>query len=749
MVKKIGKLFMYQLLVLSFVCQIFAQQELIFKALSRDGDSLENIAVGNRFILEVRLRNFNREGDVVIENLDKNIKLLSKNPNRSQITKIVNNNRTDETIYQYAAIAEKVGSFKIGPAVCNNVQSNTIRINVVDFIEPADFQSVGVNLILDLQIKDDIFVGQTVPFMLSVDDSINPTNLTFPDSPDYKFSNIKRVEVKSELFTNKICWIGKITFLNSKNISILPIELDYEVPTPEQNFFSVFWGRDFNKKREKIYSNSLDIFIHQLPKTSDVEFQNCPVGEFKNFKINLSNDIITTDKAASLIISIKSKDANLNLVNYSLKNMPTELKIYESNVSVQEDLDFCVKKFEYIVQPTSDGEFTIPAQYFAYFDIVDKKYKKLKVDALKLQVNISEINNIIPQEVLEERENIKYDFKDIILWQNYKIDWWIVIFLILLAAFIIFYQELCATVFQISILISLFVNKYFINFYTKIRLIRASKKLDSMAMILAIENYLAVKLNMSTNFVFDLAEKKMFSLGVSKEKILLFNNFITKLADNNFGFNPVINKAKFKHLYSESIDWIKYLNKIFKVFLIACTYIFSLSAVGEVEDIVHLRKMQIGNTYSNFEKIEVAINAIKESAGVKPINLYSETCSLLYKIFGVVPLLIWQVLLILYWWIFCLFAIIKRHLSNKYKIGLLIIGLILFIPAAFLNKLNNYAVVKNEKALIYFGPGLDYPFVSRVGYLQDVSILKVKDKWSQVGFNGNVGWIESSSIERI
>lgn len=292
-------------------------------------------------------------------------------------------------------------------------------------------------------------------------------------SPEIK--DAKKIEAKSGTTgTQKIDgqmydYVQWSFSLVPKKIGVLTIpafRIVYKAPVePEDDFFGSFMSAmGHNYEVRDLYSNSVQIDVESLPKYNGIVDS---VGNFIAFESFA--DRIVAKKGDGIVYTIELEgQADLDAIEIrELKNIPKELKYYNSkryilDNSAKEGMK--KKRFEFIVQGLSEGEYKLPEQQFTFFDTKTRDYKVLKSKPINIKIldiqekisgsfdNKKDFNGSESNiENIKEKNNIKKDKKvltDIMdikqtgnrqICKDRYISFWLFILIILFPIFLILF----------------------------------------------------------------------------------------------------------------------------------------------------------------------------------------------------------------------------------------------------------------------------------------------------------------------
>ncbi|MGB8367014.1 MAG: BatD family protein [Candidatus Babeliales bacterium] len=413
--KIVGKLFLF-ILFLPFFVSLHAQ--ITLRAIDNAGNDLQQVGVGEPFVLEVEVMDGNNSTQVpTIIGLDR---FFAKRTGLYMCT--INGQSTVK--YSYQVRIDRVGSYEIGPAVITDhkkKQSSNI-INVVVGKQSIKQKTTtqkkgrgGAKQFLRLLVeKDNVVVGQKIPSSLRFYFNNNALELKQVGKPELSTGEVKNIqgavkgtEIIDGAIYNYVEWRWDFYPSQSGKIIIPAYSIDFDVQpkrTHALDNFSILFGPRAERKR--VYSNSVDIQVDPLPP-HDGSIQ--AVGHFKKMEAHVKPAVVKEGEAMVLTIDLEG-DGNLEMIEIpELTKLPNQLKYYKSNSILIEPTtktNLPKKRFEFIVQGINCGEWEIPSQLFTYFDVQERSYKTLKTVPLTVTIIPSTANSLSSaQSKLEKKES--------------------------------------------------------------------------------------------------------------------------------------------------------------------------------------------------------------------------------------------------------------------------------------------------------------------------------------------------------
>lgn len=352
-------------------------------------------------------------------------------PSTSQSISMTNiNGQTSQEItygFTYILRSKQEGTFELRPAsieVGGKIfESNSLKIQVVKAqskpVQPQagtgggtgiDEQTQGSpqnvelgaeNLFVRIEMsKQNVYKGEQIvaTVKLYVNPNIPVAGFDEVNLPTYEGFYTQDVEIPQqvnftrEVYDNKIYQVGvlKKTILfpqQTGQITVKPITMGLLVQqqVKQRSFFDDFFN-SFRTVKASISSKPVTVNVKDIPK-APADF----MGGVGNFSINseISSQDVTTNDAVTLKVTI-SGSGNIRLVNSPKLQLPSDFEIYDpkttDNVSVGNTGVSGTKTIEYLFQPRFEGEYTVPAISFSYFNPASGTYETKSTTEYTLRV---------------------------------------------------------------------------------------------------------------------------------------------------------------------------------------------------------------------------------------------------------------------------------------------------------------------------------------------------------------------------
>lgn len=344
-------------------------------------------------------------------NLTDNFDVLM-GPSTGQSTRMqtINGRTTTEVTFSYTYIlrAKEVGTFEIRPAsieVDGDVyESNSLKIQVVkaqqnqqqptapqggDSDSPQSVDLGGDNLFVRVEMnKRNVYRGEqiiaTVKLYVSPEIPISGFDeVNLPTFEGFYTQNIEipqQINFTREVYNDRIYQVGvlkKTVLFPQQNgkITVEPFSMSLLVQqrVRPRSFFDDFFS-GVRTVRATVTSDPVSVNVRDLPPEPKNFYGG--VGNF-NISSELSGEDVTTNDAVTLKVTI-SGSGNIPLIRTPELALPADFEVYDpqatNNVQTSNSGVSGTKTIEYLFQPRFEGDYTIPAISFAYFNPSSGRY---------------------------------------------------------------------------------------------------------------------------------------------------------------------------------------------------------------------------------------------------------------------------------------------------------------------------------------------------------------------------------------
>lgn len=338
----------------------------------------------------------------------------------------INGKTTSErsVTYTYIMIAKKQGTFTIPPASIkvdgSNYQSNTLEIKVLPPDESSSQGSAQGGNKGDERTSSaatatvsaqDAFIraivsknnpyeqeGFTVTFRLYT--TLNVVNFGKIQFPEFEGFMVEEVDLPANQQMQMERYNERNYYTADLRKSLLFPQRSGQITIPQGSLemvFSVSSGRRVSTffgtqevmvdVKKELITNPLTINVKPLPDNKPASFANA-VGNF-TLKSNINATEVKANEAITLTLEI-SGTGNHKLIRNPVIEFPNNFETYDPTVlnslNVTNNGLSGVRKIEYMAIPRYEGDYTIPAVEFSYFDPNKSKFETLTVPEKHLKI---------------------------------------------------------------------------------------------------------------------------------------------------------------------------------------------------------------------------------------------------------------------------------------------------------------------------------------------------------------------------
>ena len=339
----------------------------------------------------------------------------------------VNGKTTSESsvTYTYILMPKKTGAFTISPASIkvdgSNYESNSLQIKVLPPDESSTQGAAGGAGRDDDRPSgstgnatvsaDDAFIraivsknnpyeqeGFTVTFRLYT--TLNVVNFGKIQFPEFEGFMVEEVTLPSnqqlqlERYNGRNYYTADLrkTLLfpqRSGQISIPRGSLEMVFSVPSGRKVSTFFGTQevMADVKKELVTNPLSINVKPLPANKPASYANA-VGTF-TVKSGINARDVKANEAVTVTLEIAGT-GNMKLIRNPQIEFPNNFEVYDPTVTPSLNVTTNglagIRKIEYMAIPRYEGDYTIPAVEFSYFDPDKNKYETVTIPEYKLQV---------------------------------------------------------------------------------------------------------------------------------------------------------------------------------------------------------------------------------------------------------------------------------------------------------------------------------------------------------------------------
>ncbi len=437
------------------------------------------VSLGDQFRLSFMM---NAEGrDMKLPNLDAFDLLMGPSVSQSEEDIDINGkmSRSIQISYTYILRAKRVGKYSIRPATINingrTCQSNGIQIQVIkgstaghsqqqaygDQPQKTGFGKVGKSdLFLRLNIdKNNVYKGQHLVAILKVYTRVGLVgfdDVHFPPFTGFWSQEVQlpqQISLSREVVNGQAYNVGtlKKTVLFPQQTGHLVIKpFDLECIVQQHSAPRGLFGNIFDNVRNvkvRVASNSATINVRPLPN-SPANFS----GAIGSFQVNASIDkkVIPANEGATMHVSV-SGNGNLKLIQPPKINFPSGIESYDpkTNMNIRSTVSGVDGNisFDYLFVPRSEGQYTIPASLFSYFNPASGRYETRVIGPFTIKVtkgngnSATLVGNYSQQDLKLLGQDIRYIKLGSRLYPKgysvYSTTWFYLLFLLALVGFLV------------------------------------------------------------------------------------------------------------------------------------------------------------------------------------------------------------------------------------------------------------------------------------------------------------------------
>ena len=419
MYKKLSILFLF----IGIACNVFAD-EVVFKA-----QAPSQVIVGRPFQLTYSVNQ--RSRDLRAPEFTDFDYLAGPYTSTSSSTSFVNGHRTSSftQTYTYTLMAQKAGSFTIGPATVKvdgeNYQSNGVRIQVLPEDEQPQQQSSQPSAVSSQSQQssqssqgsnvsaENIFVRTIASktrvheqealmityklYFANVDVAQLTNNTKLPEFTGFLKQDLEQGEIQTQLehyngrnYQTAVLYRTILYPQHSGDITIDPAKFEAVIRVQTQqrvrSIFDDFFG-SYTNVTKMLTAPGATIHVSALPSGKPAGFSG-GVGKF-TMKPSISQTELQANEAVTIKIDITGA-GNMKLIKTPNVDWPEGFEPYDPKVTNNFNTTTAgvsgTKSIEYLAIPRNAGEYTIPPVTFSYFDIEDKAYRTLSSPEYTIRV---------------------------------------------------------------------------------------------------------------------------------------------------------------------------------------------------------------------------------------------------------------------------------------------------------------------------------------------------------------------------
>ncbi len=380
------------------LCLLFPSLQ-AFSISLRTHNNSTSLPAEQPFNLVVEVKEGDRNtGDVVLDGLNQ-LQLIGRQ--RSNSVTMINGNFSSTIVYYFTVVANNPGVITVGPAKVRHegkeIASNTLRIAITQTPIPqsqgqprakGSETRAGMSTKLTTN-KNEVVLGESIEALFTFCSSqpVMEASLAKFEAPGFTIKEVKHQQQRQEIINGVMHNIFEKKYIliphKEGSFTLGPIVLEAVVPVRHQrrsggifddDFFSSLFGGQ--AERVQLKTDPLAIQVKPIPTKQAID----GIGIFTSYKATISDDQAHPHEPLTFSLDLEGK-GDLDHITIPKLKVPRNMKYYESkNETTENEHDAFAsgrKHFEFVLQATTPGVFTIPAQEFVYFDTTAQQVKTL------------------------------------------------------------------------------------------------------------------------------------------------------------------------------------------------------------------------------------------------------------------------------------------------------------------------------------------------------------------------------------
>jgi hypothetical protein len=377
-------------------------------------------------------------------------KLIGPQTSYSSSTQIINGKMSHSTSYSYVYYLQSIneGKYVIAPAQFTikgkTYSSDTLYIEVIGSSSQKqnvassgnaaagnqNVESGGNDIFVNLTLsRKEVYLGEPIAASAKLYTRVNLSGISEIKNPP--FNNFLKSDIttppltslKQENLNGTIYGTGVVEqFLLypqvTGQIDVEPVQISVLVQQKAGQadpFFGDFFTT-YQTIPKVVASRPLKVTVKPLPGTKPDDFSGV-VGQL-DIKASLNKDAVNVNDPVNLTISV-SGTGNLRVASSPVLKLSPDIEVYDPKIT--DDLKNSMngtsgkKTFEYLIIPRHEGDYTIPAITYSYFNPSNGRYERLNTQPFHIHAKkgSDQGNTGITVYGGVSKEDVKYLGKDI------------------------------------------------------------------------------------------------------------------------------------------------------------------------------------------------------------------------------------------------------------------------------------------------------------------------------------------------
>jgi hypothetical protein len=378
------------------------------------------------------------------------IKLIGPQTSYSSSTQIINGKMSHQTSYSYVYYLQSVnaGKFVIAPAeftIANKTYaSDSLHIEVIGSGSPqhnapaggtagagtSDVQPAGNDLFVNLSLnRKDVYIGEYIAASVKLYTRVNLSGINEIKYPPFNnflksdittppLTSLKQENVRGTIYGTGVVQQFLLYPQVTGEIEIDPVQISVLVQQKAGRadpFFGDFFTT-YQTLPRAVASQPVKVNVKPLPGIKPADYSGV-VGQL-NIKSTLSRDTVNVNDPVNLNITIAGT-GNLKVAASPILKLSPDIEVYDPKIT--DDIKNSMngtsgqKTFEFLLIPRHNGDFTVPAVTYSYFNPSTARYEKLTTKPFRFHAKKGSDQNNAGITVYGgiSKEDVKYLGKDI------------------------------------------------------------------------------------------------------------------------------------------------------------------------------------------------------------------------------------------------------------------------------------------------------------------------------------------------